>query len=287
MENKLNFSKMQGIGNDYIYINATETDLKDPSALAKKLSDRHFGIGADGLVLIRPSDQADFMMDIYNSDGSLALMCGNAIRCVGKYVYDRQLTSQKNLTIETRSGIRQLSLELKKGTVCQVTVNMGIPDLTPSALPVRWQDSQMVEEPIAIAGKLYQITCLSVGNPHVVVFLDSIDNLDLQKIGPCFEHHTLFPDGVNTEFVRIVDRRTIQMRVWERGSGETLACGTGACAAVTAAVLTDRTDRSVTVHLPGGDLSIEWRKKDNTLYMTGPAVHVFDGWIDLDDEACI
>jgi diaminopimelate epimerase len=285
---RLEFTKMHGIGNDYIYINALETVPLNLPALARKISDRHFGVGSDGLVLIRASETADFMMDMYNRDGSRGLMCGNAIRCVAKYVYDRGLTDKKTLVIETLSGLKTLNLRVQSGKVSEVTVNMGRPVLEPARIPVRWQDARMVDEPIAIAGRLYPLTCVSMGNPHAVTFMDQIDLLDLERLGPSFEHHSLFPDRVNTEFVQVVDRRNLRMRVWERGAGETLACGTGACAALTAAVLTERADRQAVVHLRGGDLTIEWHKKTEELYMTGPAATVFDGWLDLaeEDDAC-
>ena len=281
---RIAFTKMHGIGNDYIYIDALSSAPPDPGRLARRLSDRHFGVGSDGLVLIRPSKQADFMMDMYNSDGSRGLMCGNAIRCVAKYVFERGLTERRQLAIETLSGVKSLDLQIQGGQVGLVTVNMGPPEFTPSRIPVRWQDKNMVDEPIAIAGRLYPLTCLSMGNPHAVVFQDEIDTLDLPRLGPAFEHHALFPDRVNTEFVQIVDRRRLRMRVWERGAGETLACGTGACAALVASVLTGRSERQATVCLKGGELSIAWQKQSGDVLMTGPAAFVFDGWIDLDEE---
>jgi diaminopimelate epimerase len=279
---KLAFTKMQGIGNDYVYINAIETPIADPSALAIKVSDRHFGIGSDGLILICPSDTADFMMDMYNSDGSRGKMCGNAIRCVAKYVYERGLTRKKQLQIETLSGIRTLDLAVVGDTVDQVTVNMGSPVFEPARIPVSWHDKQMVDEPIAIAGHLYPLTCLSMGNPHAVTFVEQVEPLDLRRIGPMFERHSLFPDRVNAEFVQVIDRRHLRMRVWERGSGETLACGTGACAALAAAVTTGRTERKAVVSLSGGDLEIEWNKATGEIFMTGPAAFVFDGWIETE-----
>lgn len=281
---RLDFTKMQGIGNDYIIVDATKTAPDDPSGLARRLSNRHFGVGSDGLVLIRPSGEADLMMDMYNPDGSQGLMCGNAIRCVARYAYERGLCEKKSLVIETPSGLKPITLSVQDRRVHQITVNMGTPVLEPSRIPVRWQDRRMVEEPIAIAGHLYPITCLSMGNPHAVTFVDNVDQLDLARIGPAFEHHSLFPDRVNAEFVQALDRRNLRMRVWERGEGETLACGTGACAALAAAVLTDRADRQAVVHLKGGDLLIEWNKKTNEVFMTGPAQFVFDGWLFLGTE---
>jgi len=284
MEKQLEFSKMHGIGNDYVYINAIEAVPDHLPELAKKISDRHFGVGSDGLVLIRASQTADFMMDMYNSDGSRALMCGNAIRCVAKYVYDRGLTDKRRLVIETLSGPKTLDLEIASGKVCRVTVNMGRPVLEPARIPVRWQAERMIDEPIAVAGRLYPLTCLSMGNPHAVTFMDQIDQLDLEKLGPSFERHSLFPDRVNTEFVQVVDRHNLRMRVWERGAGETLACGTGACAALAAAVLTGRAERQAIVHLRGGDLAIDWNKKTDELMMTGSATAVFDGRMVLKEE---
>lgn len=276
----ISFTKMHGIGNDYVYIQALETAIPDPGPLAKRISDRHFGVGSDGLVLILPSEQADFMMDMYNSDGSRGRMCGNAIRCVGRYVYERGLTDKKTLQIETLSGIRTLQLNVRGGRVESVAVDMGRPILKPADIPVRWNDTQVVDEPIAVDGQLHRLTCLSMGNPHAVVFMPEIDHLNLARIGPMFESHSLFPDRINTEFVQVVDRKTLRMRVWERGAGETMACGTGACAALVAAVLTGRTDRKATVKLRGGDLLIHYDAATDIVWMTGPATFVFDGTLD-------
>lgn len=281
LEKKLNFTKMQGIGNDYVYISALDQEVGDPAALARQISDRHFGIGSDGLVLIRPSSAADFMMDMYNSDGSRGKMCGNAIRCVAKYVYERGLSNKKNLTIETLSGIKTLSLQVSGGIVTSVTVNMGRPVFEVEQIPVRWNDRKLIDEPIAVAGRLYKLTCVSMGNPHAVTFVDQVESLDLIRLGPAFENHSLFPDRINTEFVQVIDRKNLRMRVWERGSGETLACGTGACAALAAAVTTGRCERSVTVHLNGGELQVEWDADRDEILMTGPAAFVFDGWIEI------
>lgn len=278
---RIDFTKMHGTGNDYIYVNDQKLVIKDPAAFSRQVSDRHFGIGSDGLVLIRPSNAADFLMDIYNSDGSQAQMCGNAIRCVAKYVYERGLTPKKTLKIETLSGIKTLVLDVHDGEVVSVTVNMGQPVFEPAKIPVRWNDTRVVEEPIAVAGRLYKLTCLSMGNPHAVTFVDNVDELDLPRLGPSFENHSLFPERINTEFIQVLDRNNLKMRVWERGSGETLACGTGACAALAAAVVTGRSDRVATVHLKGGDLKIEWDESSNDILMTGPAAFVFDGWIEL------
>jgi diaminopimelate epimerase len=276
----ISFTKMHGIGNDYVYIYEQQAAIPDPGQLAKRISDRHFGVGSDGLVLILPSEQADFMMDMYNSDGSRGRMCGNAIRCVGRYVYERGLTKKKILQIETLSGIRTLHLNVQEGQVESVAVDMGRPILKPADIPVRWNDAQVVDEPIAIDGQLHRLTCLSMGNPHAVVFMTEIDHLNLPRIGPLFENHSLFPDRINTEFVQVIDRKTLRMRVWERGAGETMACGTGACAALVAAVLTGRTEREATVKLLGGDLSIRYDAATDIVWMTGPATFVFDGTLD-------
>lgn len=277
----IHFTKMQGIGNDYVYIDLFKQPVSHPSDLAVIISDRHFGVGSDGLVLIGPSEHADFLMDMYNRDGSRGKMCGNAIRCVAKYVYDRGLTRKKTLTVETLSGIRTLVLKTEAGSVNEVTVDMGPPQLKPERIPVRWRDQHMIDEPVSVGSQLYRITCVSMGNPHAVVFKDDINQLDLEKIGPVFEYHTLFPEQTNTEFVQIQDRKNLNMRVWERGSGETMACGTGACAALTAAVLTGRADRKARVHLKGGTLKIEWPADDASVFMTGPAAFVFDGIYDI------
>ncbi len=277
----LSFTKMHGIGNDYIYINIFDQQVENPSELAVKLSDRHFGIGSDGLVLIGPSDQADFRMDMYNLDGSRGKMCGNAIRCVGKYVYERQMTNKKKISIETLSGIKTLNLLTEKGQVNRVKVDMGLPVLDPRKIPVRWRDDRLINEPISIGGTLYRITSVSMGNPHAVVFHDNIDQLDLSLIGPAFEQHTLFPDKVNTEFVQVIDKDNLRMRVWETGSGETMACGTGACAALVASVLNGYSRRKAVLHLKGGQLMIEWPADDEPVMMSGPAAFVFDGIVSL------
>ena len=281
---KLQFTKMHGIGNDYVYIDVHRQRVDDPSALAVWLSDRHFGIGGDGLVLIRPSESADFMMDMYNSDGSQGKMCGNAIRCVAKYVFERGLSDKTSLAIETLSGIKTLQLQVESGIVQSVTVNMGQPILEPARIPVRWLDAQMINEAVPVAGRLFKVTCLSMGNPHAVTFVSDVDEIDMLRIGPAFENHTMFPDRINTEFVQVIDRSTLRMRVWERGSGETLACGTGACAALVAGVLTGRCEREVIVQLNGGSLAIQWCEESGDVLMTGPAAFVFDGWIDQKND---
>lgn len=274
----MKFTKMQGLGNDYVYVNCLKEKIQNPSELAKKISDRHFGVGSDGLIMINPSDKADFEMEMYNADGSRGEMCGNGIRCVGKYVYDYGLTDKTNISVETLGGIKHLELYVEEGKVVRVKVDMGHPILKPSEIPVVADGEQAVDEPIEVEGKEYRMTCVSMGNPHAVVFVDTdLKELPLESIGPKFENHKRFPNRVNTEFVRVIDRHTAQMRVWERGSGETLACGTGACAVAVACALNGLTESEVTVQLLGGDLEIQWEKNSDTVYMTGPAEVVFDG----------
>ena len=246
---------MHGIGNDYVYVNCFEETVEDPAAVARFVSDRHFGIGSDGLILIKPSEAADCEMDMYNLDGSQGAMCGNGIRCVAKYA----------------------------GKVSQVKVNMGAPILTASQIPVVSEKEEVINEPLEVNGETYYITAVSMGNPHAIVYMTDVDHLDIEKIGPSFENHVAFPDRVNTEFVEVLDEHTVKMRVWERGSGETLACGTGACAVAVASILNERVDgdKPVTVKLLGGDLEIYWNRQENLVYMTGPATTVFDGEIDL------
>lgn len=275
----MKFTKMQGAGNDYIYVNCFAEQVTNPNALAKKVSDRHFGIGSDGLVLICPSQVADFRMDMFNSDGSQAEMCGNAIRCVGKYVYDRHLTEKTVITVETLAGIKTLWLNIEDGVCVSVRVDMGEPILQPEKVPVNFAGDVVINQPISILGNTYGITCVSMGNPHAVTFLPEVEDLPLEQIGPKFEHYEQFPARINTEFVKVLDRRTLRMRVWERGAGETWACGTGACATLVAAVLNDKTDRAAEIILNGGTLFIEWNEENNHVYMTGPAVTVFDGEI--------
>ncbi|MBB2183819.1 diaminopimelate epimerase [Lachnospiraceae bacterium MD1] len=277
----MKFTKMQGCGNDYVYVDCTKEVIEHIPETAVKVSDRHFGIGSDGLILIKSSETADFFMDMYNNDGSRGKMCGNGIRCVAKYVYDYGLTNKEHLRIETLSGIKELDLILQDGKVSQVTVNMGAPILQPSLIPVVSDKDVLIKEPITIDGQRYEITCVSMGNPHAVVFVEDTSSLPIEVIGPKFENHPIFPDRVNTEFIQIIDRTHIRMRVWERGSGETFACGTGACASVVACVLNGLTEPEVTVTLLGGDLSIRYDQKENTIYMTGPAVKVYEGEIEL------
>ena len=278
----MKFTKMHGIGNDYVYVNCFTETVENPEETARFVSDRHFGIGSDGLILIRPSETADFEMDMYNSDGSRGAMCGNGIRCVAKYVYDYGLTDKTSIRVSTRSGIKQLELTVEDGKVSQVKVDMGAPILEASRIPVRSGQERVISQPITVLGREFEMTCVSMGNPHCVVPVEDVDGLDLEKIGPCFEHHSCFPDRVNTEFIRVIDRNTVQMRVWERGAGETWACGTGACAVAVACILNGWTEEEVLVKLRGGDLKIHWDKKKNTVFMTGPATVVFDGEIHID-----
>ena len=278
----MRFTKMQGIGNDYIYVNCFEETVDDPSALAVRISDRHFGIGGDGLILICPSHSADFRMRMFNSkDGSEGEMCGNAIRCVGKYVYDNGMTDKEVLRIETLAGIKVLELNVSEGAVDTVRVDMGEPILRPRDIPMDSDGETFIAGAITTEAASYSATCVSMGNPHAVVYVDSVDGLEIEKEGPLMENHPIFPNRTNTEFVRVLEDGTLEMRVWERGSGETLACGTGACAVLVASVLNGKSPRSNTVRLRGGDLLIEWDEKDNRVYMTGPAVKVFEGEIDI------
>ncbi len=275
----LTFSKMHGIGNDYIYINCFQEKVSDPEKLSVFLSDVRFGVGSDGLVLILPSDKADFRMRIFNADGSEAMMCGNATRCIGKYVYDMGMTTKTEISLETNSGIKYLTLYPgADGKIESVKVDMGKAILVPKEIPVDSPLDRFIAQQVTVDGTEYAMTCVSMGNPHAVVFLPEIDSLDLEKIGPSFEHHPLFPDRVNTEFVRVIDAHTLQMRVWERGSGETFACGTGTCATVVAAVLNGycKKEEEILVHLRGGDLRIIYHE-DDTVTMIGPATYVFEG----------
>ena len=273
----MKFTKMQGIGNDYVYVNCLQETIENPSELAKKISDRHYGVGSDGLIMINPSDKADFEMEMYNADGSRGEMCGNGIRCVAKYVYDYGLTDKTSISVETLAGIKYLDLTVEDGKVVLVKVDMGKPMLRPEEVPVVSEKEEVIDEPITVDGQEYRMTCVSMGNPHAVIFMDDIEHLEIEKIGPKFEHHERFPNRVNTEFVKVLDRHTASMRVWERGSGETLACGTGACAVAVACILGGYTENKVTVKLLGGDLLIEWDREQNKIYMTGPAEVVFDG----------
>ena len=275
----MKFTKMEGIGNDYVYVNCFQEKVKDPRRVAVKVSDRHYGIGSDGLILIKPSDVADFCMDMYNADGSQSEMCGNGIRCVAKYVYDYGLTDQTSISVETLAGIKYLDLKIEDGKVAMVTVNMGQPELIPAKIPVKSDKEILVNEPVTVGGREYKMTCVSMGNPHCIVFVEDTEAFPLEEIGPLFENHAIFPNRVNAEFIQILDRKTVNMRVWERGSGETLACGTGACASAVACILNDLTDEEITLHLLGGDLLVRWDREKNLVYMTGPATVVFDGEI--------
>lgn len=277
----MKFTKMQGCGNDYIYVDCTKNSIENIAETAIKVSDRHFGVGSDGLILIKPSETADFTMDMYNNDGSRGKMCGNGIRCVAKYVYDSGMTDKKQLRIETLSGIKELDLTVEEGKVTFVTVNMGAPITKPTLIPVISEKEIMIKEPILVGDETYEITCVSMGNPHAIVFVEDTKAVPIETLGPKFDFHKIFPERVNTEFVHVVDRNHIEMRVWERGSGETLACGTGACASVVACVLNGLTEKEVTVSLLGGTLKIRYDKEQNTVFMTGPAVKVFEGEIEI------
>lgn len=277
----MKFTKMQGLGNDYVYVNCFEEKIENPPAVARYVSDRHFGIGSDGLIMINPSEVADFEMEMYNADGSRGEMCGNGIRCVAKYVYDYGLTDKTKISVETLGGIKYLDLTVEDGKVVLVKVDMGKLELKSDLIPIISENEKVIDEPIEVDGQVYHMTGVSMGNPHTVIYVDDVKNLDLEKIGPKFENHERFPKRINTEFVHCIDRNTVEMRVWERGSGETLACGTGACAVAVASILNNLTDTRVTVKLLGGDLQIEWDREKNHVFMTGPAKVVFDGVIDI------
>ncbi len=278
----MKFTKMQGIGNDYIYVNCFEEKVDDPERVSQIVSDRHFGIGGDGLVLIMPSDKADFRMRMFNADGSEGNMCGNATRCIGKFVYDNGLTNKTEITLETKSGIKYLTLYPENGKVKTVLVNMGKAVLTPADIPMKAEGESFINKPIEVLGSEVYITAVSMGNPHAVTYVDDVMSLDLEKIGPAFENHPIFPERVNTEFIKVLDSHTIQMRVWERGSGETWACGTGACAAAVASVKNGyfKNGEEITVKLRGGDLFITY-STDGTVLMRGAAETVFTGEIDI------
>ena len=278
----MKFTKMQGIGNDYIYVNCFEERVEEPERVSQIVSDRHFGIGGDGLVLIMSSDKADFRMRMFNADGSEGNMCGNATRCIGKFVYDNGLTDKTEITLETKSGIKYLTLYPENGKVRTVLVNMGKAVLKPADIPMKAEGDSFINKPITVMGKEVFITAVSMGNPHAVTYVDDVDSLELEKIGPEYENHPLFPERVNTEFIKVLDSHTIQMRVWERGSGETWACGTGACAAAVASVENGhfRHGEEITVKLRGGDLFITY-EADGTVLMRGPAETVFTGEIDV------
>ena len=282
----MKFTKMQGCGNDYVYVNGFEERVSDSEKpeLVRRLSDRHFGIGGDGVIFINPAAEADFEMEMYNADGSRSEMCGNGIRCVGKFVYDKGLTDKRRISVVSAGKIKYLDLTVEgtdgsagRGEVARVRVNMGSPILEPALIPVEAAGDRVVDEPILVGGREYRMTCVSMGNPHAVVFARDVAGMKLEQVGPAFENHVRFPKRTNTEFVEVLDRKTCFMRVWERGSGETLACGTGCCAVAVACVLNDLTGPEVTVKVLGGELLIEWDREANLVYMTGPAVTVFEG----------
>lgn len=273
----MKFTKMQGCGNDYVYVNCFIETIENEPELARKVSDRHFGIGSDGMILIKPSKKADFIMDMYNADGSKSQMCGNGIRCVAKYVYDYGLTNKQQISIETGAGIKYLDLKVENDKVVEVTVNMGSPITKANQVPVISEQDEVIAMPITVLDTEYKMTCVSMGNPHAIVFVEDTKSIDIEKIGPVFENHKIFPERTNTEFIHVINRNLIDMRVWERGSGETLACGTGACASVYACILNGYTDDVVTVRLLGGELKIQYDSEKKTIFMTGPAVTVFDG----------
>lgn len=278
----MKFTKMHGIGNDYIYVNCFEETVNEPEKVSIILSDVRKGIGSDGLVLIIPSEKADFRMRIFNADGSEAKMCGNATRCIGKYVYEKGLTDKKEITLETLSGIKYLTLSVNQDNKVElIQVDMGKAILEPENIPVNYNGDRFIDVPVEVNGENYNLTCVSMGNPHAVLFTENISALDLEKNGPYFENHKLFPDRINTEFIEVIDSHTLNMRVWERGSGETFACGTGACASAVAAVLNNycKQDEEILIHLLGGDLRITY-KSDETVMMTGPAEFICDGTVD-------
>lgn len=273
----MKFTKMHGCGNDYVYINGFEEKITDKPAFVRAVSDRHFGVGGDGAIFINPSQEADFEMEMYNADGTRAEMCGNGIRCVAKYVYDKGLTDRTHISIASFGKVKYLDLNVEDGLVSSVRVNMGAPVLNAKEVPVISTMEQSVDEPIVVNGKEYRMTCVSMGNPHAVVFMDHVDELDIASVGPFFENHKVFPNRTNTEFVEVIDRNHVNMRVWERGTGETLACGTGCCATVVACVLNGLTEPEVTVMVLGGEILIRWDREENLVYMTGPATTVFEG----------
>ncbi len=276
----MRFTKMHGAGNDYVYINGMAEAVAAPEKLAVRMSDRHFGIGSDGLVLILPSERADFRMRMFNADGSEAQMCGNASRCIGKYVYDNGLTDKEEITLETAAGIKVLRLTVKAGKVVSVRVDMGEPVLEPRRIPVALSGERAINVPLTVGTTTYRMTCVSMGNPHAVIFVPRLDDIDIHAVGAAAERHELFPERCNIEFAEIVSPEAIRMRVWERGAGETLACGTGACATLVAAVLNGLTARRAVLRLLGGDLDIEWNAADNHVYMSGGAETVFEGeWL--------
>ena len=273
----MKFTKMHGCGNDYVYVNGFTEKIADKPAFVKAVSDRHFGVGGDGAIFINPSEEADFEMEMYNADGTRAEMCGNGIRCVAKYVYDKGLTDKEQISIVSFGNVKYVDLYVKEGLVSSVRVNMGEPILEAEKVPVISAMKRSVDEPVTVNGKEYRMTCVSMGNPHAVVFMEDVANLDIASVGSLFENHQVFPNRTNTEFVEVVDRTHVNMRVWERGTGETLACGTGCCATVVAGVLNGLTEEKVTVRVLGGEIEIQWDREENLVYMTGPAATVFEG----------
>ena len=281
---RMKFTKMQGLGNDYVYISCFEETVKDPSALSVMVSDRHFGIGSDGLVLILPGERADFRMRMFNADGSEAQMCGNAARCVGRYVYERGLTEKTDITLETGSGVRNIRINAEGGKVSSIAVDMGAPELRPSAIPVRIQGERAVSVPVEACGFSMKMTCVSMGNPHAVIFVDDADTFPVDTVGPVIENMDIFPERTNVEFVTVRGRNELRMRVWERGSGETMACGTGACATLVAAVLNGAADRKAAIVLNGGILNVMWPEDGASVIQEGKAEFVFDGGFILPEQ---
>ncbi len=281
----MKFTKMQGCGNDYVYVNGMVEQLpkEQKPEIVRFLSDRHFGIGGDGVIFINAAEEADFEMEMFNADGTRSEMCGNGIRCVAKFVYDKGLTQEKHISIVSAGKVKYLDLTVNDNNLVEtVKVNMGSPILVPEQIPAVFEGENVIDRPILVQGKEYRVTCVSMGNPHAVVFVDNTDTLDLEKIGPDFEHHEVFPNRTNTEFVQVIDRNHVKMRVWERGTGETLACGTGCCATAVACVLNGYTDAEVEVEVLGGKIQICWDRENNLVYMTGPAATVFEGEIDIE-----
>ncbi|MCB6202032.1 diaminopimelate epimerase [Extibacter muris] len=277
----MRFTKMHGLGNDYVYVNCFKERIANPPETARYVSDRHFGVGSDGLIMIKPSEAADFEMEMYNADGSRGEMCGNGIRCVAKYVYDYGLTDKTAISVDTLGGIKYLDLTVEDGKAVLVKVDMGKPILDPGQIPIVSAGDSVIDEAVVVDGTEYRMTGVSMGNPHIVIYVDDLNGLDMEKTGPKFESHERFPKRINTEFAHVIDRTTVEMRVWERGSGETLACGTGACAVAVASILNGYTEDEVTVKLLGGDLMIRWDRESDKVYMTGPATVVYDGEIDI------
>lgn len=278
----MKFVKMHGIGNDYVFVDCFKESIKAPAKLSKQVSDRHFGIGSDGLILILPSEKADAMMRIFNADGSEAQMCGNGVRCVAKYIYDYGITNNRVVNIETLAGIKRLELSVENGKVREAKVNMGIPVLKRGQIPMVGHGAEVVDEVLRVDSRDFRITCVSMGNPHCVIFIDDIRSVPLTEYGPLIENHRLFPERINVHFVQVIAKDRVEMKTWERGSGATLACGTGASAVCVAGVLNKKSDRKIFAHLPGGDLMLEWAQ-DKNVYMTGPATEAFKGEIAIDD----